>query len=227
MGIRRSENHPQIYIMIVVDYNKKLHKQIVLFCVNALKQGKVLAYPTDTSYGLAVDATNIIAIKKLYKTKGRNFNKPSSVVVPSVAYAKKIVIWNNASVKLAKKFWPGALTLVLPVGKGLDPSLQRLLSESKFLGLRMPNHKIALGLAKRLGRPITATSANFAGKPDCYSAAEIISQYRNKKNKPDILINAGKLITRKPSTIVKINKDGIEILRPGPIKPKQITAILK
>jgi L-threonylcarbamoyladenylate synthase len=101
--------------MTILDYNKKSHKQIIDACVKALKAGRTVAYPTDTSYGLGVDATNIKAIKKLYQVKGRSFNKAVSVVVPSVAYAKKIVKWGAATSHLAKKFWPGALTLVLGI----------------------------------------------------------------------------------------------------------------
>jgi L-threonylcarbamoyladenylate synthase len=86
----------------------------------------------------------------------------------------------------------------------------------------MPNNKIALDLAKFLKRPITATSANVSGKNDCYSAHEIISQFQNQKNKPDIIINAGTLPKRKPSTIVKIQNHNVEILREGPISKKQI-----
>src|SRR5437868_2410732 len=113
--------------MVILRYKKKFHSQIIHSAVKALKQGKIVAYPTDTSYGLAADATNIKAIKKLYKIKERFKGKPVHIVVPSVLYAKKIAKWNKISAVLAKKFWPllrqgyggqaGAVTLVLPVGK--------------------------------------------------------------------------------------------------------------
>ncbi len=94
--------------MIVINYSRLNHESIISACVHALKTGKVIAYPTDTSYGLAVDASNIRAIKTLYRVKGRDFKKAVSVVVPSVAYAKKMVKWDNVSSKLAKKFdFPG------------------------------------------------------------------------------------------------------------------------
>jgi len=212
--------------MVIIDYKKQYHKQIIAAAAKALKQGKAVAYPTDTSYGLAVDAGNIKAVKKLYKIKGRNFNKPVHVVVPSIAYGKKIARWNPAASKLAKKFWPGALTLVLPVGKGLDPSLQKpirqLSANTGTIGLRMPKNKIAMDLAKHLGRPITATSANLSGQPDCYSADDIIRQFRNQTHHPDIIINAGKLSKRKPSTLVSVSGNAIKILRQGPISEKQI-----
>jgi L-threonylcarbamoyladenylate synthase len=225
--------------VIILDYNKKNHKQIIHACVKGLKQGKVIAYPTDTSYGLAVDASNIKAIKKLYRVKGRSFNKAVSVVVPSVGYSKKIVKWGSIASKLAKKFWPllrpngnwyfvgqaGAITLVLPL-KIYHQGL-KILSSAGFLGLRMPNNKIALDLAQILKKPITATSANVAGLPDCYSAADVIAQFQNKKFKPDIIINAGKLPTRKPSTIVKIGGDSIQVLRKGMISESSLVRVIR
>jgi L-threonylcarbamoyladenylate synthase len=224
--------------MIIIDYKKQHHKKIIDACVSALKSGKAVAYPTDTSYGLAVDATNIGAIKKLYQIKGRDFNKPVHIVVPSAAYAKKIARWNKAASRLAKKFWPGPLTLVLPVGDGLKPSptLRQLSANTGSIGLRMPKNQIALDLAKNLRRPITATSANVSGGADCYSADEIIKQFsakggsafggKNQQFKPDIIINSGKLPISKPSTLVRVFDDVVKVLREGPVTQKQIISLL-
>jgi len=212
--------------MVILRYKKKYHKQIIALAVKALKKGKAVAYPTDTCYGLAVDAGNVMAIKKLYQIKGRDFNKPVHVVLPSLAYAKRIACWNNAAGRLAKKFWPGALTIVLPVEARRGVPLHRLTSNTGSLGLRIPKNKIAQDLAKNLGRPITATSANVSGQADCYSADEIIGQFRKQKYKPDIIINAGKLPKRKPSTLVRIFDDVVKILRQGPISEKQIKSLL-
>lgn len=204
--------------MIEIQFRKKNHRPIIRTCISALKKGKAVVYPTDTSYGLAVDATNIRAIRKLYKIKGRKFNKPVHVVAPSVAYAKNFVRWNSTALKLAKKFWPGPLTLVLPVVKGRDLSLRRLSADTGFLGIRMPNNKIALDLSRALKHPITATSANKSGRPDCYSADDVIKQFETSRHKPDIIINAGRLPRRRPSTVVKLSGHQIEILRQGPVR---------
>lgn len=210
--------------MLIFDYKKKHHREIIAACVHALKQGKVIAYPTDTSYGLAVDATNIAAIKKLYKIKERGFNKPVHVVVPSKIYAKKIVAWNSMAEKLAKKYWPGPLTLVLGLrAKGMGYVM--LSAKSGFMGLRMPKNKIALDLVKFLNEPITTTSANpsahLSGGYDSYSAADVIKQFQKQKYKPDIILNAGKLPKRKPSTVIKIDKNQIILLRKGPVTVKE------
>jgi L-threonylcarbamoyladenylate synthase len=212
--------------MLIIDYKKKHHTKIIHACVAALSAGKIIAYPTDTSYGLAVDATNIKAIKKLYKVKGRDFNKPVHIIPPSIAYAKKITRWNKQAEKLAKFFFPGAITLVLPLSTN-NLVLRTLSAKSGWLGIRMPKNQIDLDLAKYLSKPITTTSANVSGQKDCYSSADIIGQFKNKKYQPDIIINAGKLAKCKPSTVVKITGQKFEILRHGPITESQIRRPLK
>jgi len=232
--------------MVIIDYKVKYHKQIIAAAVKALKQGKAVAYPTDTSYGLAVDAGNIKAIKKLYQIKGRSFNKPVHIVVPSVAYAKRIARWNKPSSLLAKRFWPGPLTLVLELKVsagggsafgGKSKKLKVLSPGTGTIGLRMPRNKIAMDLAKYLGRPITATSANLSGQPDCYSADEIVAQFsagggsasggQKQKYQPDIIINSGKLPKRKPSTLARVFGDEVKILRQGSVSEKQIIKSLR
>jgi len=177
---------------------------------------------------LAVDAANVKAIKKLYQVKERLSRQPVHVIVPSIVCAKKIVEWNKIADRLAKKFWPGPLTIILELrvkGKGL-----RLLSAGTgTLGLRMPKNRISLDLARQLGSPITTTSANppkSKGGYDSYSAGDIIKQFINKKYQPDIIINAGKLQKLKPSTMVEVNGDDIQILRSGPATKNQIIKTL-
>lgn len=219
--------------MIILDYNKSNHKEIIHACVLALRQGKVVAYPTDTSYGLAVDATNSQAVKRLYKIKERDFKKAVHVVVSSKAYAKKLVEWTSEAEKLSKKFWPGALTLVL---RSKNQELRKeilniLTAKTGLLGIRMPKNKIALDLSRQLGRAITATSANpsahLSGGYDSYSVKDVYEQFKSKKHKPDIIINFGKLPKRKPSTLVKITQGAAEILRRGPVSEKEIFKTLK
>lgn len=216
--------------MIIIDYDKKNHRRIINACVRALREGKILAYPTDTSYGLACDITNVKAVEKFYKIKERSFKKPVHVIVPSIAYAKSISSWDSKAAKLAKKFWPGALTIILPSKRHnielINRSLKKFGAGTASVGLRMPKNKIALDLAVTLGEPIPATGANPAGDKsggyDSYSVNDIIDQFKDKKYKPDIIINAGRLPKRKPSTLVKIDGAKIEILREGPVTKKQI-----
>jgi L-threonylcarbamoyladenylate synthase len=117
------------------------------------------------------------------------------------------------------------VTLVLPLTSKAS-SWKILSAKSGFIGLRMPKNNIALDLANILNRPVTATSANLAGQPDCYSAKEISGQFETEKYRPDIIIDSGKLPKRKPSTVVKIDKGEIEILRQGPVSENKIKKIL-
>jgi L-threonylcarbamoyladenylate synthase len=137
----------------------------------------VFVYPTETCYGLGVDATNLRAVKKLYRIKGRSFKKPVHIVVSSRRMAKEYVVWNSLAEKLARAFWPGSLTLVLPVKKH-NASMKLLSAGTGFLGVRMPKHKIPLQIVKKLGKPITATSANVSGKGECYSLSAVEEQFK-------------------------------------------------
>jgi L-threonylcarbamoyladenylate synthase len=211
--------------MVIIDYKKQYHKQIIKSCAAALRRGKTVVYPTDTSYGLAVDATNQRAVKNLFRLKGRPAHKPVHVVVPSMAYAKTAVAWGGLAAKLAGKFWPGPITLVLQL-KSRKRKLKLLTAGTGYLGLRYPDSEVALDLAKYLKRPITATSANVSGRGDGYDAGAVIKQFEKSGHKPDVIINAGKLARKKPSTVVKISNQQAEILRPGPISEKEIKNLL-
>lgn len=180
-----------------------------------------MVYPTDTSYGLAVDATNLAAVNKLYRLKGRNFNKPVHVIYPSTGWLKKIVKLNIRALRLMAKFLPGPLTLVLPLKSKL-PSFKKLSAGTGTLGVRLPNHKTALGLVKRFGKPITTTSANIAGKDAAYSVIEVKKQFSHSALKPDFYLDGGKLKKVKPSTVASVSTNHVKILRPGPVSEKQI-----
>ncbi len=133
--------------------------------------------------------------------------------------------WNNAANKLAKEFWPGPLTMVLPLSEKIS-ALSMLVSQIG-LGLRLPNHKIAQDLAHQLKRPITATSANRSRQPDCYSAPEIIKHFQSQRNKPDIIIDAGTLAKQRPSTVIAIVGNKPVLLRSGPVSFNKIKSILR
>lgn len=197
----------------------------------ALKKGQVVVYPTDTSYGLGALASNRKAIERVYKIKHRNFNNPVHVLVPSLQAAKKLLVWNMTADKLAKKFLPGPLSIALPLNAKSSKSLilKKLSANTGYLGFRLPKNSFALKLAKLSGGPITATSANPSSKVggmDAYSAESVIQQFKNKKHKPDLIIDAGKLPRIKPSTFVKVDEFGLDILRAGPISAERIVKAL-
>ena len=190
------------------------HPEVVGRAVKILQQGGVIVYPTETAYGLGPDYLNPRAVKKIYQIKGRHFNKPVSVIVGSLAMAKKFARFNKITHSLAKEYWPGALTLVL------ESKNQK--SKNQTLALRVSANRLASKIVKKLGRPITSTSANLSGKVECYTAAEAMNQFKNKKYQPDLIIDAGRLPKRKVSTIVRVDKNNLTVLRQGGVKIKKI-----
>jgi len=140
-----------------------------------------------------------------------------SVIVSDLKMAKKIVKFNQVSFKLVKKYWPGPLTLVLEVPNSQPKAGRPQADNFQTLGLRISSNKLATSLVKKLGRPITATSANVSGRGECYSIIKVINQFRNKKYKPDLIIDAGKLPREKTSTIIQCFNKEIIVLRQGNI----------
>jgi L-threonylcarbamoyladenylate synthase len=185
--------------------------------VKILKCGGVIVYPTETAYGLGADFLNPKAVKKVYQIKGRNYKKPLSVIVSSLKMAKQYVKFNRLSLKLAKKYWPGPLTLVLKSQK-LKVKSQNYNSKIKTLGLRISSNKLATAIVKKLGRPLTATSANVSGKGECFSVKDIIRQFQHQKYQPDLVIDAGRLPKKRMSTIVQVIDNQVKVLRRGAVK---------
>jgi len=193
--------------------------------VKILKRGGVVVYPTDTAYGLAVDATNLEAVNKLYRLKGRDFKHPIHVIFPNLAWLKKIVKLDKSALKIMNKFLPGPLTLVLPL-KAKTKSFQMLSAGTKTLGIRLPNHSLALKLVKAFGKPITTTSANISGQATTYSVKDVQKQFADVKIQPDFYLDGGKLQKTKPSTVVSL-VGRVRILRAGPISETEIKRILE
>lgn len=178
--------------------------------VAALRKGGVIAYPTDTVYGLGADATNPKAIKKVYGIKGRDFRKPLSIAVASLSMMEKYVKLDARARRLirslnGKRLFPGPTTLLLKK-KGL-PSV--LTHGSPLVGIRIPKSRICISIVKKLGRPITSTSANRSGRPSPKGWRELD---REIEQKVDMVVR-GKCIFRKESTIIDAVK--MSIVRKG------------
>lgn len=206
---------------------EKIGKKAVLQAVNILKQGGCVAYPTDTAYGLAVDASNSRAVRRLFSViKGRDFKKPIHVCVSSYEQAMNISHFDQNSEKIFKKFMPGALTLVLPMtASGI--SWRMLSAGSGTIGVRLPDHPVAQALAQGLGKPITATSANPSGGTTPYSVFSIVRQFARQKLRPDLVIDGGRLSVRRPSTLCAVINGRVTILRKGPVSLRAIKAVLR
>lgn len=184
--------------------NKEQHVE----ALRVLHRGGVIAFPTETSYGLGCDPRNPKAVAAIYKIKGRDRKKPLLLVAASMAQVKKVVKMNDVSLALAKRHWPGPLTLVLPAKNG-----------KKEIAIRVTSSSVAAALAESFGYPIVATSANRSGEKEARSGRAVARAFADQKNKPDYILDAGALPRRKPSTVVRVRQNGtIEVLRPGKIK---------
>lgn len=186
-----------------------------------LSQGGLVIFPSDTVYGLLVDAANEKAVEKLIKFKNRPPGKPISVFVSDFKMMKKYVEVNNKQEELLKQLLPGPFTVILKSchNEGTNLGLSnKLLSERKTLGTRIPDYQSISELVSQLGRPITATSANLSGRSPHYSIKTLLSELpAGKKELIDLIIDAGKLPRNKPSTIIDLTTPEIRILRQGDV----------
>ncbi|HEY0709663.1 MAG TPA: L-threonylcarbamoyladenylate synthase [Polyangia bacterium] len=192
----------------------------VAAAVAALARGEIVAYPTETSYGLAVDAFSTAALDRLFALKGRGAEKTFSVIVAPVEGAGARMIDTlvaevpPAAERLMAKFWPGPLTLVLPARSDLPAALVN----NGFVAVRESPHPLARALAAGLGRAITATSANPAGQPAARSAEEVAAAL------PDgcWILDGGSVPGGTPSTLVRVTPTGLEIVRAGLISAEAL-----
>ncbi len=194
----------------------KPEKELIDLAADVLKNDGIVIYSTDTLYGIAANALSKKAILKVYKIKGRIFKKPLSVAFHSLSQAKRYVKFNTLALRLAKKFLPGPLTIILPMKYEFP---KELTSGSKDVGIRIPNNKVALELIKKLGYPITATSANVSGSIDPVTVEDAIGQIGDKV---DLILDGGKCKLKKPSTVIEVRNNKIEILREGVIKKNKL-----
>jgi L-threonylcarbamoyladenylate synthase len=209
--------------MRVITVKKMLTKPVLSELKQVLTQGGIVVYPTETAYGLGVDATSEKAVQKLLDYKGGRGNNPTSVAVANVEMAKTLVKINSTAKHLYQEFLPGPIT-VISYSKGkVCPLLE---SERNALGIRMPDHRIALQLISEFGRPLTATSANTTAQKTPYSVSDLKKYTSEKKLKMiDVFLDVGKLEERPTSTVVDTTLNELEVVRRGAIQLKNATRI--
>ena len=182
--------------------------------------GKLIVYPTETVYGIGADIYNETAVKNLYLTKKRPFDMPLSVAVSDIAMLEKVAVLNENAQKLVKAFMPGPLTIIVQK----QPSVPDIVtSSSQKVGIRIPDNRFALELIKRTG-PIITTSANLHSHPDAISVDAAVEDFGDAV---DTYIDSGACNLGKPSTIVWLMDDQVEIIRQGAISEKQIMEVLE
>ena len=192
-------------------------ERILTQAAEIIAAGGIVAYPTETFYGLGADATNEKAIENIFAVKGRNFKNPISLIIGQADDINPLVqdVPQTAK-KLMAALWPGALTIVFSAADIVSPLLT---AGSGKIGLRVSSHPIAMGIVQKLKRPLTATSANLSGAPECTRASEVAEQIGDKI---DAIIDLGDTPGTAGSTIVDVTCRPPVILREGAISRKNI-----
>jgi tRNA threonylcarbamoyl adenosine modification protein (Sua5/YciO/YrdC/YwlC family) len=183
-------------------------QRLVKRVVECLKQGGVIAYPTDTIYGLGCDIFNKKGVKKIYQIKQRDPRKPFSFICADLSDVSNYAQVSNFAFKIMKRYLPGPYTFVLEASR-VVPDL--LTTRQKTVGIRIPDNAIALSIVRELGHPIVTTSVNISGE-EGHCDPEVIEQQVGKQL--DLVIDGGNLLGEQ-STVINLIDDKVEILRQG------------
>lgn len=190
--------------------------------VDALREGGLVIFPTETVYGLAADAFNVDAVRRVFETKRRSHDEALPVQIGFAEDIRRVAgTLSKAAERLVEKFFPGPITLV--VEKSVD--LPDIVTGGKpTVGIRMPNHPTALALIRRFGGPIVATSANLSGGADPITAEDAVNQIGEAV---DLVLDGGRSEIGAASTVVDVTIDPPRILRAGPITAEQVALVVK
>lgn len=194
-------------------------KDIEFYC-NQLEQGNVLAYPTETLWGLGVDISNEEAVEKVFKLKERDRGKPISILVADTRMAEQFAILDEQDKKLLNVFWPGPLTLVVPITENVPEVVH---AGTNMVGLRCSSHPFVKRLLRSYNKPISTTSANRAGQAPAHRKEDLVWG-----PKDIVIVDDPTNVVKNPgSTIVRKAEDGYELLREGQLDIDHIKKVVK
>ncbi len=186
------------------------HVVAIKHAADVLQHGGLVAFPTDTVYGLAALPFYGAMVERLFAVKGRVNTKAIAVLVGDIAHVERVAYkMTGISLRLAERFWPGPLTLVVPGKKDLPD----VLSQNNSVGVRMPDHPLALALLREVG-PLAVTSANLSGQENTTTAQEVMEQLGGRIH---LILDGGRATSRVPSTVVDCCGPELSLLREGPI----------
>jgi L-threonylcarbamoyladenylate synthase len=181
-----------------------------------LRGGGLVAYPTDTVYGLGALASKAVAVEAIFLAKARPKERSIPILVAGWTEVRGVALPAPPAERLAAAFWPGPLTIVME----RDPSLPAAIGPAGTVGVRAPNHAVALALLREAG-PLATSSANLSGDPSPRTAADVL---RTLGGRIDLLIDGGQTPGGRPSTVVDCTGEIPRLLRPGPITLEAILA---
>lgn len=190
----------------------------------AILDGKIIVYPTETAYGIGVNALDPEAVQKLYDLKGRDYNKPTHICVQDIDEADQYAVVDDRARKLAAVFTPGPLSLIMPT-RGVLPTILEQAGGNER-GIRIPAHPVAQKLLALTNVPITACSANLSNGQTPYSIAAVKQSFGEQAADIAVFLDAGTLPEVLPSTLLSLMNDQPEIIRQGPVTLGQIQTVL-
>ncbi len=194
-------------------------EEAVLLASGIIKSGGLVAFPTETVYGLGADALNGQAVLSIFAAKGRPADNPLIVHVSDRGQAARVGRWNERAGRLADAFWPGPLTLLLPK----DPDISFAVSAGlDSIAVRMPGHPVALRFIEACGTPVAAPSANLSGRPSPTEAAHVLSDLDGRI---PLVLDGGPCSVGLESTVLDLTGREPLILRPGAVTPGQIAEL--
>jgi len=199
--------------MKIININTTDENEIIREAVKCLTSGNILIYPTETTYGMGVDAENLIAVEKLLSFKEKREGKPLSVAVNNISLAKKYVEINSAAKNIYENFLPGPVTVI---SKSLNKVAPFVASEKNTLGIRIPDYPLILKIIEKFGRGVTATSANASGGKRPYKISDVLDDISQKqKDLISLILDAGELPHNNPSTVIDTVSGEINTIRFG------------
>lgn len=188
--------------------------------IHLLKRGGLVAFPTDTVYGLGACFSDIAAVERIYQLKQRPRNMGLPLLVADAAQMEEVATdIPPAAWLLVRRFMPGALTLVLPRAESVPDIVT---AGGGTVAIRIPNHPLPLALIRGVGMPIIGTSANISGRPSPLAADEVLSQFGSKL---ELVINGGRCPVGRESTIVDVTGDVPRLLRQGAISLQELEQV--
>lgn len=203
----------------------KINQRGIALAVEILKSGGVIAHPADTCFGLAADFANRKALKKIQAIKGRDGQKPMSIMLPAAFkdQLEKFAVLNDFTRTICDKLLPGPVTILLPKG----PAIPRFyFPETDLIGIRIPYDSFTQDLLNAFRAPLITTSANCSGKPCCYSHEDVAKSLGKKIDMLDLVFEFAMSERLLPSTVILPQKNKIRIIRKGPMTASQMKNIL-
>ena len=207
--------------MKVFDWTNKINEDELKIVTQALNEGKLIVFPTETVYGIAGNGLTLSVVNNLYQAKKRDYSKPFTLMVNDITKIQDIAYVSENEEKVIKKFMPGPITLIL---KKKDCISNLVTANSDTVGVRIPNHEIALSILKSVDYPLATSSANISGSVNNSNIEDIINDLENYV---DIFIKGNISSNLLASTVVEIKNNEVNILRNGIISKENIEEVIR